>query len=76
MSFFHSINNVNEATFRMYVGLYVCLLSTRKQSLNPDKEVIGKHVADLGGKLDVYEKILSKQKYLLGEVRQFLSADT
>ena len=55
----------------MCVGSYVCLFSTRK----PD-EAFEKHIADLSGKLDVYDKILSKQKYLLGDVRQFLLADT
>jgi glutathione S-transferase len=52
------------------------LLSPRKQGLTPDKEVYEKHLADLSGKLDVYEQILSKQKYLVGDVRQFLPADT
>ena len=46
------------------------------QGLAPDKEASEKHIADLGGKLDVYDKILSKRKYLLGDVRQFLLADT
>jgi len=32
----------------------------------PDKEAFDKHVAALGLKLDVYEKILSKQKYSAG----------
>ena len=54
----------------MYIGLYVwVLLSTRRQGLTPDQEVFEKHIADLSGKLDVYDKILSKQKYLLGDVR-------
>ena len=35
-----------------------------------------KHIADLNDKLDVYDKISNKQKYLLGDVRQFLPADT
>ena len=53
------------------------LLSTRIQGLTPDKEVFEKHMADLSVKLDVYEKILSKQNYLLGDVRrQFLPVDT
>ena len=47
----------------------ICLISTRRQGLTPDKEVYDKHIADLSGKLDVYDKILSKQKYLLGDVR-------
>ena len=60
----------------MYVGSYVCFLSTRRRGLEPDREAFDKHVADLSGKLDVYDKILSKQKYLLGDVRQFILADT
>ena len=55
----------------MYVGSYACLLSIRNQGLTPVSEVFEKHIADLSGKLDVYDKILSKQKYLLGDVRQF-----
>ena len=46
------------------------LLFTRKP------EAFEKHIADLRDKLDVYDKILNKQKYLLGDVRQFLPADT
>jgi glutathione S-transferase len=53
--------------------MFVYFLSTRKQGLTPDKEVFEKHMADLSGKLNVYEKTLSKQKYLLGDVRQFSS---
>jgi hypothetical protein len=34
----------------------------------PDKEVFDKHIAALELKLDVYEKILSKQKYAAGNV--------
>ena len=45
------------------------LLFTRKP------EAFEKHIADLSDKLDVYDKILNKQKYLLGDVRQFLPAD-
>jgi glutathione S-transferase len=41
----------------------------RRSGLTPDKEVIDKHLADLSLKLDVYDKILSKQKYLAGDVR-------
>ena len=59
----------------MCVGLYICLLSTRNQGLTPVSEAFEKHIADLSEKLDVYDKILSKQKYLLGDVRQFLPAD-
>ena len=55
---------------------YVCLFSTSRQGLTPDKEVYGKHIADLSGKLDVYDQILSKQKYLVGDVRELLPPDT
>jgi glutathione S-transferase len=51
--------------------MFVYLLSARNQGLAPDKEVVEKHTADLSGKLDVYDKILSKQKYLVGDVRLF-----
>ena len=57
----------------MYVHSW---LSTRKQGLTPDKEVFEGYMAELSVKLEVYDKILSKQKYLLGDVRQFLLADT
>ncbi|KAF8806028.1 glutathione S-transferase [Phlegmacium glaucopus] len=39
----------------------------RHQGQTPDQEVFEKHIADLSGKLDVYDKILSKQKYLVGD---------
>ena len=35
--------------------------------MEPDEEQVKKHVATLGAKLDIYEKILSKQKYLAGD---------
>jgi len=37
------------------------------RDLTPDKDVFEKHIADLSGKLDVYDNILSKQKYLAGD---------
>ena len=55
----------------MYVGSYVCLRSTRRKGLAPNKEAYEKHISDLSGKLDVYDEILSKQKYLLGDVSFF-----
>ena len=54
---------------------HICFLSIRRQGLTPDKEAYEKHIADLSGKLDVYDQILSKQKYLAGNVREFLPAD-
>jgi glutathione S-transferase len=49
--------------------MFFFLLFIRRQGLTPDQEVVDKHISDLSGKLDVYDKILSKQKYLAGEVR-------
>ena len=69
--FSYSINHFIVSTFRIYVGSYVCLRCTRRQGLTPDKEAFDKHIADLSRKLDVYDKILSKQKYLLGDVSFF-----
>jgi len=39
----------------------------RYQGLPPDIEAFDKSIADLTVKLDVYDKILSKQKYLVGD---------
>ncbi|KDR68560.1 hypothetical protein GALMADRAFT_256820 [Galerina marginata CBS 339.88] len=46
---------VAETVFKPYHGLI------------PDKAVFDKLIAGLGAKLDVYDKILSKQKYLAGD---------
>jgi glutathione S-transferase len=43
------------------------------RGLQPDKEAFEKHIAALALKLDVYEKILSKQKYVAGDVRVLLN---
>ena len=43
-------------------------LLLRYHGLQPDKEAFEKHIATLALKLDVYEKILSKQKYAAGNV--------
>jgi len=42
------------------------IFSKKGQGLTPDQSVVDKHVADLSSKLDVYDNILSKQKYLVG----------
>ncbi|KAF8806029.1 glutathione S-transferase [Phlegmacium glaucopus] len=39
----------------------------RRDGLTPDQAFVDKHIADLSSKLDVYDKILSKQKYLVGD---------
>ena len=62
----------------MSVGLHVPSPSSppspqRYRGETPDKDVFEKHIANLSLKLDVYDKILSKQKYLGGDVRQFIS---
>ena len=47
------------------------VLSDRYMGLQPDKEAFEKYMADLAVKLDVFEKILSKQKYVAGDVCVF-----
>jgi len=42
-------------------------LGREREGLTPDKEAFENHIADLSGKLDVYDMILSKQKYLGGD---------
>lgn len=42
------------------------------KGLTPDRAVFEKAITTLDTKLDVYEKILSKQKYLAGDVSQFM----
>ena len=56
--------------------MFLIIHSIRRQGLPPNLEAFDKHIADLSGKLDVYDKTLSKQKYLLGDVKKFLSVDT
>ncbi|KAG6862130.1 hypothetical protein C0991_011546, partial [Blastosporella zonata] len=41
--------------------------------LTPDQAVFEKHIANLGPKLDAYDVILSKQKYVAGD--EFTLAD-
>ena len=75
--FFYSNKPLN--VLRMFVDSYILFFefSTRKQGLTPDKETFEKHTTELSGKLEVYDEILSKQKYLLGDVSRFLlSSDT
>jgi len=56
---FHFTEHLNGAVEEMIFKPY--------RGLTPDKEVYEKHIADLGLKLDVYDKILSKQKYIAGD---------
>ena len=54
----------------MSIGLYFrSSFPQRFRGETPNKEAFDKHIADLSSKLDVYDKILSKQKYLVGDVR-------
>ena len=39
----------------------------------PDKAVVDKNMATLSSKLDVYDAVLGKQKYLAGNVRPCFS---
>ena len=59
------------------VGLYVCSSSfpPRYRGEVPDKEAFDKQIAKLSLKLDVYDEILGKQKYLVGDVRHLFLVD-
>jgi glutathione S-transferase len=41
----------------------------RYYGLETDQAVLDQHVKDLSVKLEVYDQILSKQRYLAGDVR-------
>ena len=58
----------------LYPITNVSVCPTRYQGLTPNKDIFEKHIADLSAKLDVYDQILSKQKYIAGDVRNFHSA--
>jgi len=48
----------------------------RYYGLETDQAVLDQHVKDLSVKLEVYDQILSKQRYLAGDVRTYiLSSD-
>jgi hypothetical protein len=47
------------------------LTGIRLVGKKPNEQVITDHIAKLSAKLDSYEAILSKQKYLAGEVRVY-----
>ena len=61
--FFHPAN---------WVTCLRSLFHARFRNLTPDQAVLDQHINDLSGKLDVYEQILSKNEYLLGDVSLFL----
>ena len=46
----------------------ITVLLRRMRGEQTDKGAFDKHIAALALELDVYEKILSKQKYLAGDV--------
>jgi len=60
---FAQISHIDEHARKAAVEIY----SKRRQGLTPDNEIVEKNLADLSAKLDVYDKILSKQKYLAGD---------
>ena len=67
-----SLQSIIQSCACMFIRLYdywFGFFSARRQGLTPDNEVVEKHIADLSAKLDVYDKILGKQKYLAGDVR-------
>jgi len=43
------------------------ILYNKYRGLDHDQAIVDKHISDLSGKLDVYDKILSKQKYIAGD---------
>ena len=45
------------------------IIHSRYRGLEPDQAVLEGHLRELRAKMDVYDKILSKQKYLGGDVR-------
>ena len=49
--------------------------TTRLRGEETDPAAVAKHTATLEKKLDAYEKILSKRKYLAGDVIIFTFAD-
>ena len=63
MSFFRYIGR--SITLNVYL---ITVLLRRMRGEQTDKEAFDKHIAALALELDVYEKILSKQKYLAGDV--------
>jgi len=54
----HFDQHFNEATKELYKTY---------RGLTPDQVIVDKHIADLSVKLEVYDQILSKRKYLLGD---------
>jgi len=44
----------------------------RYRGLETDPVVLAKHLENLSGKMEVYDQILSRQKYLAGDVRSFI----
>jgi glutathione S-transferase len=44
----------------------------RYHGLETDQAVLDRHVKDLSVKLEVYDQILSKQRYLAGDVRTYI----
>lgn len=60
---------------RPLICFFHSIYSARYRGLTSDKAVFDKHIADLNVKLDAYDKILSKQKYIAGDVRPSLLID-
>lgn len=46
----------------------IILSSSSFRGLTPDQAIVDEHMAALASKLDGYEAVLSKQKYLAGDV--------
>lgn len=73
-----------EKVFCMYVAdifshplmAYIYHDTFRYQGLKTDENRASEHIKNLEEKLDVYDVILSKQRYLAGDVRSPLSSTT
>jgi hypothetical protein len=50
-----------------------CNVLSRRGGVQPDEERVSEQLANLQPKLDAYDLILSKQKYLAGDVRLFFN---
>ena len=74
--FKHASAAVAEGVFKKYAVVSVSsgwfskqiIIYSRYRGLEPDQAVLEGHLRELGAKMDVYDKILSKQKYLGGDV--------
>ncbi|KAJ6565740.1 glutathione S-transferase [Mycena sp. CBHHK59/15] len=64
---FEQAASVEYCNFFPVVGkVYLETIAKKREGLDVDQAALDKHIAELSAKLDVYEVILGKQKYLAG----------